>query len=349
MTSRDNIELAPDFLKAFGIALVVFGHVLRGLFSSDIIVEQGAWAAVDRMIYLFHMPLFFYASGLFIAHLVEKYGYGGMIRKVAIALLIPLAVWSYIQFSLQFLAVGVVNSNVDWLYVLTAPFPPRQQFWFLGVLFVTTAIVGCILTKTRQKTWLWTLMTVIFLFTACFWDLLKHWMAMDLFSFTAVQIIIHLPFLILGVLFGTERMQALRLNNIACLLIFAGSLCAYKMIPVFEGAIHTITSILCVLCAYKLALNVADSMEQNNGIAHAVAFVGMNSMIIYLAHVIAAAGFRVLLMKLGITDGNFHLVGGFLIGFLAPLFLVPIGLRLAAWKLSLARAILPVRYERVLL
>lgn len=347
MTSCDNIERAPDFLKAFGIALVVFGHVLRGLFSSDIIVEQGVWAAVDSMIYLFHMPLFFYASGLFIAHSVEKYGYGGMIRKVAIVLLIPLAVWSYIQFSLQFLAGGAVNSNVDWLYVLTAPFPPRQQFWFLGVLFLTTAIAGCMLTTNRQKTWLCTLMIALFLVTACFWGMLKHWMAMDLFSFTAVQTIIHLPFLILGVLFGTERMRALRLNNIVCLLIFAGSLCAYQIIPVFEGVIHTIASILCVLCVYKFVLNVADGMERNNGIARAVAFVGMNSMIIYLVHVIAAAGFRVLLMKLGITDGNFHLVGGFLTGFLAPLFLVPIGLKLAVYKPFLARAVLPVRYERI--
>jgi len=346
MSNPREIEIAPDCLKAFGIALVVFGHVLRGLFASDIIAEQGAWAAIDRMIYLFHMPLFFYASGLFIERSIGKHGYNAFIKKAAITLLIPLVIWSYIQFSLQFIAGAVVNSPIGWFYVVTAPFPPRQQFWFLGALFLTMVAVGLMFTPKRKEAALWGVLIALLLFKSIYWETMQVWMATNLFIFTGTQVLVHMPFFILGALLGTDRMRALRVNSVICLLVFAASLYAYETIHIFEGFVHTVTSILCVLACYKIALNLVDGNDGKGSLVRVVTFVGMNSMIIYLAHVIAAAGFRVIFSKLGIDDANFHLVGGFLVGFLAPLFMVPVGLKLAQYKPRLAQAIFPVRYER---
>lgn len=52
-----------DSARGFGILLVVYGHVVRGLFQSDILTSP-AWARADFAIYTFHMPLFFFLSGL---------------------------------------------------------------------------------------------------------------------------------------------------------------------------------------------------------------------------------------------------------------------------------------------
>ncbi|MCV3214943.1 acyltransferase family protein [Plectonema radiosum NIES-515] len=53
-----------DYAKGIGIFLVVVGHILRGLVNSSILEESKLLLFVDRWIYGFHMPLFFFISGL---------------------------------------------------------------------------------------------------------------------------------------------------------------------------------------------------------------------------------------------------------------------------------------------
>lgn len=55
----DRDLYAPDIAKAFAILLVVFGHVLIGLFGAGVVDKTPTWMMVYNGIYLFHMPLFF--------------------------------------------------------------------------------------------------------------------------------------------------------------------------------------------------------------------------------------------------------------------------------------------------
>ena len=52
-----------DAARGIGIALVVFGHVLRGLFGAQIAADP-YWKIIDYTIYTFHMPLFFLLAGV---------------------------------------------------------------------------------------------------------------------------------------------------------------------------------------------------------------------------------------------------------------------------------------------
>jgi len=142
MRHPDRLSRAPDYAKALGILLVVASHIMRGLERTDLLVFDPTWQTVDWALYLYHMPLFFYVAGLFFAATVERYGYLGMLKRNAIVLLGPLVVWSYIQVGMQYAFSGSSNLKVTLGDLLTAPFPPAQQFWFLGVLFVGTAIAG---------------------------------------------------------------------------------------------------------------------------------------------------------------------------------------------------------------
>lgn len=48
----------PDLARGIGIVLVVIGHVWRGLMATGLPIDPGLFAAVDGLIYAFHMPLF---------------------------------------------------------------------------------------------------------------------------------------------------------------------------------------------------------------------------------------------------------------------------------------------------
>jgi fucose 4-O-acetylase-like acetyltransferase len=61
-----------DTAKGLGIILVVFGHVLRGLLNNNIMTRTPIAQFVDAWIYTFHMPLFFFLSGLFLFRSTRK-------------------------------------------------------------------------------------------------------------------------------------------------------------------------------------------------------------------------------------------------------------------------------------
>ena len=62
MTGREN---GFDAIKGAAIILVVFGHVWLGLGSAGLIGDAQLFRTVEEAIYLFHMPVFFFVSGLF--------------------------------------------------------------------------------------------------------------------------------------------------------------------------------------------------------------------------------------------------------------------------------------------
>ena len=53
-----------DAAKGIGICLVVWGHVVRGVEASQIDVGVPVLRVLDYVIYSFHMPLFFFMSGI---------------------------------------------------------------------------------------------------------------------------------------------------------------------------------------------------------------------------------------------------------------------------------------------
>ncbi|PZQ45626.1 MAG: hypothetical protein DI551_06875 [Micavibrio aeruginosavorus] len=340
------IEAAPDIAKAIGIAFVVIGHVLRGLFSAEIIPQEGIWADVDRMIYLFHMPLFFYVSGLFFRSSVERQGAKPYIRKLMTTLLIPLVLWSYLQFSIQFMASAVVNGSTDLMNVLTAPLPPRQQFWFLGALFVLSAGFSFMAERRMSDKFYLIIAALISCLLIVVWDPLYSFMRSDATLYLFGQILVHAPFFIMGMIFGSEKIQKIHMSSILALCLFVLALVLYQTVTIVPGAVFLSMSAVCVLSLYKICLNMADKYAGNEGCLRVVTFIGMNSMIIYLGHIIVAAAFRIALNKLGVVDPAVHLVVGFTAGFVLPLILIPIGLYWAKFMPKTAQAVLPVRYKR---
>lgn len=132
-----------DVARGIAIALVVFGHVWRGLEGANLIGNPGLFLMVDRAIYLFHMPLFFFLSGMFVR---APDGFNGFVRQTvrrSKLYLYPLLIWSWINVSVRLLAGDAANrappSLVD---ILLYPCPPKDIFWFLWALFLIQIAVA---------------------------------------------------------------------------------------------------------------------------------------------------------------------------------------------------------------
>lgn len=145
-----------DIAKGLGIILVVVGHL-----SSP--VANVVWLDVlRRFVYQFHIPLFFFISGMFVR---SGEGWGTFLRKKVTRLYVP-----YIAANAIFLAVNVAAHliNGDEVVLMDtakhmckvalglAVTPLGGATWFLATLFIAfilqKAIVG--MSESLQREWL---------------------------------------------------------------------------------------------------------------------------------------------------------------------------------------------------
>jgi len=125
-----------DSLKGIGILLVVLGHALGGLIDAEAAPGSTWLRPVFAAIYIFHMPLFFFLTGLFVARRVV--GNPGRFRQQLFTQVAwPYFLWGGIQIIAIYLAGTMVNhpSGPLALAFLQMFHAPPSQFWFLYALF----------------------------------------------------------------------------------------------------------------------------------------------------------------------------------------------------------------------
>jgi fucose 4-O-acetylase-like acetyltransferase len=123
-----------DFARGIGIAMVVYGHVLRGLEVRGL--AEGHWIQIhDEVVYAFHMPLFFFLSGLFIARGLHRNSTAFMQDRL-VTIAYPYVIWSVIQTCLAAVATPGSPTDVGLRALVEIWKSPIAQFWFLFALFV---------------------------------------------------------------------------------------------------------------------------------------------------------------------------------------------------------------------
>lgn len=123
--------------KGIAIILVVVGH-----FHPEI--SPTYWSEIRKIIYSFHMPLFFILSGYLSSH--GKYSYSNLIKTKAKRLLYPFASIAGGFFLIKYVAGRFVNLehpvDIDSIYALLSD--PVNSYvpllWFVHALFLMFAI-----------------------------------------------------------------------------------------------------------------------------------------------------------------------------------------------------------------
>jgi fucose 4-O-acetylase-like acetyltransferase len=129
---RDN---SYDVAKGLCIVLVVFGHAERGLNGSGAPPHFSPMGFVDYAIYTFHMPFFFFVSGLFFSG--KNTAPKDFLAKLGKNIAYPYLFWSLLHGSLMVVMghLGLTNTTIDFTRVLEILWSPISPFWFLYALF----------------------------------------------------------------------------------------------------------------------------------------------------------------------------------------------------------------------
>lgn len=309
-----------DSARGIGIILVVFGHVWRGLASAGLIADAALFRAIDDAIYLFHMPLFFFLSGMVFPRAIAGRPIAGLVRDRIARLLYPLVIWTYL-FTLFRAAAGSLANNPSGLADLVrAPLPPLEYLWFLWALFLCQCIAIAIF---RGPFGVRSQVTLAVGVALAAWPVL-----LDLPGFHAYLngALANLPIFILGVLAGRVSWPGVgRAIGLGAAAIF---LLGQALIP--DPASSRIVLLLAgnvVALAFLIAWIGASRLDVMRPAGEVLGRLGRVSMAIYLAHVVFASGLRIALVKAGVDDLLLHVALGTIAGIAGPLGLLRIAQR----------------------
>ena len=325
-----------DYMKVFACILVTLGHFVQSMTKSGFLPGGGWVQWFNTTIYTFHVPLFFICSG----YLYQKYsrvrdfsGWKNHVLKKALALGVPYFVFSLITWLMKAIFAEAVNTeNAGLLETLFLnPMPP---YWYLYVLFFLFAIVP---TFRNQKTLLivfggaavcrlilcWTGELPVYLVYKCMEFAVWFLAGMALVAFKPL-----------------EKSLACRkqLLGVGLAVLFLGlSLVTWKM-P--EQSLLRFGMGILGCTATVLVMKGAFSGDKVHPIW---AWMARYTMPVFLMHTIFSAGWRSVLLKVGISNASVHMVTGLIISFAGPI--------LAAWIMGKIRGLdfimYPGKYLRV--
>jgi fucose 4-O-acetylase-like acetyltransferase len=306
-----------DTARGIGIILVVYGHVIRGLENGGILTGSTLFRFQDDAIYSFHMPLFFFLSGMFFLGSYRKQGLDLFATKAAV-IVYPYFVWSIIQVGIKIGLAGYANSPVGYKSLVSIFWLPVEQFWFLYSLFLIT-----------------TVHLVFFVITDRLPLLQKY----------RLQLILSLALLLY---FARPLFPGIfQIQTVATYMIYFSLGLGFSAFhPAYPGgrpvlAIPFCFLFLCYLIHFEhywpgdsvflqlmLAVSGLGSVLvlspcAGKRITAILSFLGRYSMEIFCIHIIAGSGIRILLLHLlQISNPAVHLAAGFIGSLLLPVVFV---------------------------
>jgi fucose 4-O-acetylase-like acetyltransferase len=341
-----------DIARGIGIILVVLGH------NWTVLQERGE---LFRVIYSFHLPLFFFLSGLF---LKDSTGLENFTRSRADALLKPYFAVLLLLGIAEMLAPHAVPvaSTTPLAYfsgVLygTAPTIAWTPLWFLPHLFLASVLAMALLHATRvlskRSAWLWliacTLLAAGIGSISWFWEIgtgnALRFMGQNHLPglpWSLDLLFISTPFILFGFLLGkpVAAMRFKRFGFLAAALAFA-ALHGYRgetmdlSLRVYGNPL--ISTLQAALGIY-LVLSISSLLQRYAVLRRPLAYIGSASLFILLFHYVLQG--RAFLMLSHVSD-NEILVGAasLVVGVLLPLPMLEIVRR----QRFLAAVLLPRR------
>lgn len=292
-----------DAAKGYGIVLVVFGHAWLGTQAAGLMPADRLFGTVEKLIYNFHMPLFFVLAGITFEASVRRKPLLDSLRDKALRLLWPLVLWTQILSQLSRLASGEGEAT---LFVW--PLPPFDHLWFLWALFLVQVVALPLagLGRSPRSTATWLVLALAAMAAVAIPGL-------PLTQIT-VNAALHLGLFFLGI--WLARLGTLPSGTPVVLK----ALTVFTLVQVVSfGLPQSVLALQAVAALLSLSFIL---MVQGTGgaLLRLAVRVGQLSMPIYLAHTVFTAGTRMVLSKLT-TDPALHLVLGTLAGLIGPVLL----------------------------
>ena len=307
-TTNGRRKLWLDAAKGIGIVLVVFGHSADGLFSAGHLDRSGAVGTAFFLIYTFHMPLFFFLSGLTIPKSLGR-GSAPFLKDKLATIAYPYLIWSLIQGTVQLQVASELNHGMTLWSLIAIPWNPIGHFWFLYALMVCHLVSALFARRPGLALVMIPLGFIVSPIAPCVYCSI---------------IAYHLPFYIAGWLLSSQVMTwdtgsgrgALRLILwIGAAFAVSAALAAYTLdFQVYYTWVTIPAAIAGTL--FVIAISKTFDLKRSSWIV----VLGRCSLAIYVMHIMVVGGTRIILTKSGLVSDPVALLAiSTVFGLTAPL------------------------------
>lgn len=312
----------PDIAKGICIILIVFAHTGHGIESAQIPSNRLFKEVYFVTSYLFMVPVFFFLSGYF--NTSPSTSTLKKVKTIGDRLLYPYILWTCIQAALLILS-GQSNSSLNWLKIPDLLFDGFMQFWFLNVL-IQISLLNLIFEKLKiNRIYTLILALILLITTRMGYELpwIFHRLGHNLIYFE------------LGLFVFTQKgfMEEVFKTRTLWISGFILFICVYLGVTI----IHPLR-VCAAIAGIILTISLANKLASKSLFSKSLSFLGQYSLQIYILHIIFAAGLRVFLMKMGVTNFSIHLLLGSFVGIVLPVIVGLIDKRynLRMFRLKLA-------------
>jgi fucose 4-O-acetylase-like acetyltransferase len=299
-----------DHARGIGIILVVYAHQMRAQTGAFSLPESWHQSAQDFVIYAFHMPLFFFLSGIVSVRSLKSEHVMFLMRDKIINIAYPYVLWSMISWISASLAQQYVNNKTD-IGIFEIFYKPILQYWFLYVLFFCHVIA--ILLKRN--------FAIIYAVAAACVVL-----PIPFYGSSLNQFIYSFPFFALGLALSALSVDARPTTNMAAVQAVAMALLFFVLMsnslkPLMGGGLIMYTrAIAGMLLVVAISRLIGERMAW-------LSAIGRASMAIYVTHTIVAAALRTVLRVSGVDDPVVMLLVCVVGGIILPIAVYRVAIR----------------------
>ena len=307
-------EIWVDNVKILACFLVVLGHFFQSMVQANIINESNLYQWFIQTVYYFHVPLFFICSGYLYQKLTKMNSFqdwGHNIIKKLVNLGVPYFSFSFITWAMKKVFSGSINNQIggilDTLFIhLTS------AYWYLYALFFIFLITPIIKSKFQ--------LCVIFIFA----------LTVKVISITGIcgevraisYVCSNEIWFILGMVIAffdfptiVKKIKKIHIFSIVgCFVFLILSVIVYR-----EGISFNFIPFLLGLLACVSIVTFVIYFFQDNKQNFFLEIIAKYTMPIFLMHTIFAAGTRVVLVKMNISNVFIHISLGLCVSFIGPI------------------------------
>ncbi len=308
-----------DYGKGIGIILMVYGHLLSSAYHGGIKVPGHFFALSDSILYGFHMPFFFFLSGIFVESSFRKRGAKNYLLDKFSRIAYPYIIWSILQVSVEVLFSSQTQQGATIFDLLAVVYRPWGQFWFLYALLLMHITYALFSNFGKY--------TIPLMFIAAI-VLFCYPLPIDIMA--APGFCTHFIFFAGGVMLAGKIIGAEKINIpfwgvillLAALIgsgyfIFENLISPTRLADRSHLFYFLYLSVLGIIACSALAQYLA---EKN--IAQFLQVLGTYSLQIYLVHMLAGVGIRMaLLLVFGIQNWAAHIIIGVTFALVTPILM----------------------------
>jgi fucose 4-O-acetylase-like acetyltransferase len=308
-----------DHARGIGIVLVVYAHQMRAQAAIGRVPSAWDGPFQDALIYSFHMPLFFFISGIVSLKSIQSKPFADSLGDKLKSIAYPYFLWSIISWCLSALAVNYVNKPLDFHTLLSIVYEPILQYWFLYVLFFCQ-LVALIFRR-------------LFIATVVIAGMLLV-VPLPFINPTINEFVASFPFFVIGMAASAYLLAPRDHRSWRWEALSAGAALAVFVVLVLIRSKNT--AFLSPVALFQAWSGIAFIIMISQVIGPRwswLSALGQGSMAIFVLHTIVAATVRTGLGLLGQRDPLVMLVACVIAGLLVPLIVARIATsyRVAAW------------------